>query len=120
MLSRRTASLWLALMPITGPFRVARAEPLDAIKVRIQADSSVIQAIPEYQRSGLDISQDTSPQARRLAELVARQQRADRAFPIILVAVGILSIPTLYTAILEMRRETIYHGVVIDARTTPV
>jgi hypothetical protein len=104
-----------------GCFRVARAETADTIKVRLQAESSVIQGIPENQRSGMEISEDTSPQARRLAESAAAgKPPAERAFPVLLIAVGVLSIPALYSAILEMWRQTIYHGVLIDARTAPV
>jgi hypothetical protein len=104
-----------------GRFRASSAQTGDTVKVRIQADSPAIQAIPEDQRDALNITEDTSASARRLARMAAQGNSGpERAFPLILVAVGIMSIPALYTAILEMRRQTIYHGVIVDARTTPV
>jgi hypothetical protein len=42
-----------------------------------------------------------------------------RAVPVILIAVGVLSIPIIWNSIQEMYREYYYGGVLIDLRQTP-
>jgi hypothetical protein len=115
MLSRRTVAASLCLLSMTAQLDEVFADS-GTIAVRLRADSTVVQGLPPDVRQNLRISQDSSPAAKKLAA----QSPPGRFVPIILIAVGVMSIPILYSSVREMVRQTYFGGVIIDARTTPV
>jgi hypothetical protein len=84
-------------------------------EVRIRLDDSALKTIPLTTRQQLAISQDTSP----IAQDFIASAPPQKAIPIILIAVGVLSVPIIWNAILEMIRETEYGGIIIDLRQHP-
>jgi hypothetical protein len=66
-------------------------------------------------RAGLAIHDDNSPEAERLKSQVP----SGKAIPVVLIIIGILSIPVLWNSIQEMLRERYWGGVLIDSRSTP-
>jgi hypothetical protein len=115
MLSRRTIAVNLCILSMIFQRGEALAESA-TVAVRLRADSTVLQSVPPGVRQHLQVSQDRSPAAKELAA----QAPPEKAVPIILIAVGVMSIPVLYSSILEMIRQTFFGGVIIDARTKPV
>jgi hypothetical protein len=101
-------SLWQSLLPTV-------AQDADSFSVRIRLDDSAIKAIPLRARQQLTVSEETSPAAQELLNSAPPQ----KAVPRILIAVGVLAVPIIWDAILEMIREVEYGGVIIDLRTTP-
>jgi hypothetical protein len=87
----------------------------NTVDVSIRLDDSAVKAIPIDARQNLSITRDNSPEA---AELIAAAP-PQKAIPVIFLAVGALSIPVIWDAILEMVRETEYGGVIIDTRRRP-
>jgi hypothetical protein len=83
--------------------------------VRIRLDDSAIKIIPFGIREQLSVSEDKSPEAQELIASAPPQ----KAVPIILIAVGVLAIPIIWEAILEMIRQTEYGGVIIDVGKQP-
>ena len=94
--------------------RLGRSQPSE-VTVRIRFDDQVRVVFPSDQIQLLQILPDTSRDAADLSAHVPPNKGA----PVILIALGIVAIPVLWQAILEMRRQTYYGGIVIDARQTP-
>jgi hypothetical protein len=76
----------------------------------MRLDDSAIKAIPPRLRQNLSVSEDKSPEAQELIASAPPQ----KAVPVILIVVGVLAIPIIWDAILEMIREVEYGGVIID------
>jgi hypothetical protein len=112
---RRHFTLGISAVLLCGSVPELSAETADTVAVRIRLDDSAIQAIPPRVRQELSVSEDNSPSAQELIAAAPPQ----KAIPVILIAIGILSIPIIWDAILEMIRETEYGGVLIDMRVQP-
>jgi hypothetical protein len=115
MLSRRTIAVNLYILSMIFQLGEAFAESA-TVAVRLRADSTVVQSVPADARQRLRISPDRSPAAKELAAQVP----PEKAVPIILIAVGVMSLPVLFSSIQEMIRQYYYGGVIFDARTTPI
>jgi len=87
----------------------------EATQIRIQLDQQALNTVPGDERAGLEVTEDTSPEAQALK----KRSPPGKAIPIIYLIVGILSIPSVWAAVQEMLRRHEYGGVVIDTRTTP-
>lgn len=82
----------------------------------MQLEQQALITLPGRERAGLEVAVDTSPGA----EYLKKKSLPGKAVPIIYVISGILSIPSIWSAVQEMLRRLEYGGVVIDTRTTPV
>lgn len=87
----------------------------EATKIRIQLDEQALNAVPGRERAGLEVREDISP----AAEDLKARSLPGKAVPIIYLVAGLLSIPSIWSAVQEMLRRHEYGGVVIDTRTTP-
>ncbi len=114
-LNRRSALLGLAGGCI-AIFRLPAARAQGAAQVRMQLEQQALIIIQGRERAGLAVTLDTSP----AAEALKARSPPGKAVPIIYLAAGLLSIPSISLAIQEMLRHQEYGGVVIDTQTTPV
>jgi hypothetical protein len=114
-ISRRGAlsAAWEACIAAIGSRSVMAQE---ATKIRIQLDQQALNAVPGRERAGLEVREDTSP----AAEDLKARSLPGKAVPIIYLVAGVLSIPSIWSAVQEMLRRHEFGGVVIDTRTTPV
>jgi hypothetical protein len=87
----------------------------EATQIRIQLDQQALNTVPGDERVGLEVTEDTSPEAQALKA----RSPPGKAVPIIYLIAGLLSLPSIWTSIQEMLRRREYGGVIIDARTTP-
>lgn len=87
----------------------------DATPIRIQLDQQALNTIPGDERAGLEVTEDKSSSAEALKE----SSPPGKAFPIIFIVIGVLSVPSIWAAVQEMLRRHEYGGVVIDTRTSP-
>jgi hypothetical protein len=78
-------------------------------------DQQALNVVPGKERAGLEVREDTSP----AAEDLKARSLPGKAVPIIYLVVGILSIPSIWSAVQEMLRRHEYGGVIIDTRTSP-
>jgi hypothetical protein len=106
---------WLvwSLFPVIG--RAALPPGVEGRSVRIRLDDSAIHAIPGDERVDVKVEEDHSS----TAQAMILETPKERAVPIILIVVGVLSIPVIWDTVHEMLRREYYGGVVIDARHTP-
>jgi hypothetical protein len=113
-ISRRgvLAAVWGVCITGWGPRSVMAQE---ATQIRIQLDQQALNTVPGDERAGLEVSEDTSPEAHALKA----RSPPGKAIPIIFLVAGLLSLPTIWAAVQEMLRRREYGGVIIDARTTP-
>jgi hypothetical protein len=113
-ISRREAlsAAWGACIAAIGPCSVMAQE---ATKIRIQLDEQALNTVPGRERAGLEVREDISP----AAEDLKARSLPGKAVPIIYLVAGLLSIPSIWSAVQEMLRRHEYGGVVIDTRTTP-
>jgi hypothetical protein len=88
----------------------------EAAQIRMQLDQQALNIIPGRERARLEVTEDTSASA----EALKKNSPPGKAVPIIYLAVGLLSVPSIWSAVQEMLRRNEYGGVVIDTRTTPV
>jgi len=93
----------------------ARAQQPGSVSVWMRTDSAVVQQIPESLRAGLTIHRDSSTEAQQLISKVP----PGKAIPVVLIVVGVLSIPVLWNSVQEMLRERNWGGVIIDSRSNP-
>ncbi len=114
-LNRRSALLALAGGCI-AILQLPAAQAQGAALVRMQLEQQALLTIPGRERAGLEVTVDTSPAAK---DLMAKSPPG-KAAPLISLATGLLSIPSIWSAIQEMLRRPEFGGVVIDARITPV
>jgi len=98
-----------------GPIPTAFSQTNDSVSVRIRLDESALKVIPLKERQQLNVSKDSSAYAQEMIAAAPPQN----AIPIILIAVGILAIPMIWEAILEMIREVEYGGVIFDLQQRP-
>jgi len=94
---------------------LSSAVALDSMQIRIQLDQEALNTIPGDERAGLEVKEDTSPSA----EEIKTRSLPGKAVPIIYIIAGVLSIPSIWSAVQEMLRRHEYGGVVIDTRATP-
>jgi hypothetical protein len=87
----------------------------EATQIRIQLDQQALNTVPGDERAGLEVTEDTSPEAQALKA----RSPPGKAIPIIYLILGLLSLPSIWSAVQEMLRRREYGGVVIDTRTTP-
>ncbi len=87
----------------------------EATQIRIQLDQQALNTLPGDERAGLEVTEDTSPEAQALKA----RSPPGKAIPIIYLIAGLLSLPSIWAAVQEMLRRREYGGVIIDARTTP-
>ena len=87
----------------------------EAAQIRIQLDQQALNTVPGDERASLEVTEDTSPEAQALKA----RSPAGKAIPIIYLIAGLLSIPSIWSAVQEMLRRREYGGVIIDTRTTP-
>lgn len=113
-ISRRRAltAAWGALVAGLG---LQPASAQEGVQVRIQLDQQALNTVPGDERADLEVTEDTSP----AAEALRKRSPPGKAIPIIYLVVGVLSIPSIWSAVQEMLRRHEYGGVVIDTRTTP-
>ena len=114
-LNRRAVLLGLAGGCI-AILRLPAARAQGAAQVRMQLEQQALITIPGRERAGLAVTVDTSP----AAEALKARSPLGKAAPLIYLAAGLLSIPSIWSAIQEMLRRQEYGGVVIDTRTTPI
>jgi hypothetical protein len=93
--------------------RSARAQ--ETTKIRIQLDQHALNTVPGGELAGLEVTEDTSPEAQALKA----RSPPGKAIPIIYLIVGFLSLPSIWAAVQEMLRRREYGAVVIDLRTIP-
>lgn len=93
--------------------RAAMAQ--EATQIRIQLDQQALNTVPGDERADLEVTEDTSPEA----EDLKKRSPPGKAIPIIYLIVGLLSLPSIWSAVQEMLRRREYGGVIIDTRTTP-
>ena len=87
----------------------------EATQIRIQLDQQALNTVPGDERAGLEVTVDTSPEAQALKA----RSPPGKAIPIIYLIAGLLSLPSIWSAVQEMLRRREYGGVIIDTRTTP-
>jgi hypothetical protein len=87
----------------------------ESAQIRMQLDQQALNTVPGDERAELQVTEDTSPAA---GALKARSPPG-KAIPIIYIIIGVLSIPSIWSAVQEMLRRHEYGGVIIDTRTTP-
>jgi hypothetical protein len=87
----------------------------EATQIRMQLDQQALNTVPGDERAGLEVTEDTSPEAQALKA----RSPPGKAIPIIYMIAGLLSLPSIWAAVQEMLRRSEYGGVVIDTRTTP-
>ncbi|MGH6837846.1 MAG: hypothetical protein ACREDT_03425 [Methylocella sp.] len=87
----------------------------ESTQIRIQLDQQALNTVPGRERVGLEVTEDTSP----AAEALKARSPPGKAIPIIYLVVGILSLPSIWSAVQEMLRRHEYGGVIIDARASP-
>jgi hypothetical protein len=112
-ITRRTVALFGGCLPFC--LAAAHGQAPVAAHVRFRIDSEVFHALPQGARQNLETQEDQSPEAQEMVRLSPPQ----RAVPIILIAVGVLSIPIIWNSIQEIYREYYYGGVIVDLRQTP-
>jgi hypothetical protein len=112
-ITRRTTALWVVFLPFIAA--TAKAQFSEMAEVELRLDTEVFQGIPRNARQKLNAHQDTSAYAEEMIRAVPSQ----KAVPVILIAVGMLSIPIIWSSIQEMLREYYYGGVLIDTRKNP-
>ncbi|MDO9709428.1 hypothetical protein [Paracraurococcus lichenis] len=95
---------------------LALAQASAGVQVEIRSTKETIDRLPASLRLRSDIRPDTSA----AAAAMAREVPADRGVPVFLIFTGILAIPFLWQAVLEMIRQQHFGGVVIDTRPSPV
>ena len=109
----------IALVSLTGAciaaFASGSTSAQESAQVQIQLDQQALNTLPGDERADLNVQEDTSPSA---GALKARSQPG-KAIPVIYLVIGVLSIPSIWSAVQEMLRRHEYGGVVIDTRTTP-
>jgi hypothetical protein len=87
----------------------------EAAQIRMQLDQQALNTVPGDERAGLEVTEDTSPEAQALKA----RSPPGKAIPIIYLIAGLLSLPSIWAAVQEMLRRREYGGVIIDMRTTP-
>ncbi|MGA7385314.1 MAG: hypothetical protein WBW81_11670 [Methylocella sp.] len=113
-ISRRgvLAAAWGVCIAGWGP-RPGMAQ--EGTQVRIQLDQQALNTVPGDERADLEVTEDTSPEAQALK----KRSPPGKAIPIIYLIAGLLSLPSIWSAVQEMLRRREYGGVIIDTRTTP-
>jgi hypothetical protein len=81
-------------------------------KVTLLLDQSVLQGWPVTQRRRVTVTEDHSSDAQAIAAATPE----GRAIPIIVLVVGVLSIPVIWQTISELWTREQYGGVIIDLR----
>jgi hypothetical protein len=93
----------------------ARGQPADSASVQMRVEQQALLRIPLRTRQSLSVQTDNSTDAQRLAEGAPPAH----AVPVFFIVAGVLAAPIIYDAILEMVRETVYGGVIMDLRDKP-
>jgi hypothetical protein len=93
----------------------ARAQTSDVAPVTLRVEQQALLRIPLSVRKNLSVQEDHSSDAQALG----REVPPTHAIPIFFLVAGILAAPIVYDAILEMVRETVYGGVIMDLRNKP-
>jgi hypothetical protein len=109
-----------AALPALGGVCLMVLEPRSGVaqetaQIRMQLDQQALNTLPGDERAELQVKEDTSP----AAEALKKRSPPGKAVPIIFIIAGVLSIPSIWSAVQEMLRRHEYGGVVIDTRTTP-
>ena len=109
---RRTLALVAAILA-WAPH--AFSEPADTAAVRLRVEQQALLRIPLRTRQTLSVAEDNSADAKTLVAGAP----PTHAVPVFFVVAGVLAAPILYDAVLEMIRETVYGGVIMDLRDKP-
>ena len=78
----------------------------EATQIRIQLDQQALNTVPGDERAGLEVTEDTSPEAQALKA----RSPPGKAIPIIYLIAGLLSLPSIWASIQEMLRRREYGG----------
>jgi hypothetical protein len=110
---RSAVTLLLAAFLCLQSAAISRAA--ETVEVKLRLEQSALLSIPRPARERLEVKRDESPEAQVMIAAAPQQ----KAVPIFFIALGVAAIPVIYEAILEMRREMEYGGVIIDCRDKP-